>query len=529
MTFLFKPRKTSDAARRAFATVMVACQALVVVPIALQLSAMPAFADGGAVLERPTFDRDNDVILIPFRGMVPRIETESMDNGTRLTATFQGAQAHPSTPYKLGVFHPLVSRVEMTPLSEAGRVRVSVWLSSPGSLNVVPDTRRGVLRLQIGPAQAEAPVDLSSPVGPQPIGQAMAVPALPPARPPDPPPAVMRMQAPGAPVPVAVAMAPQAVPSLPPAGLGARSSNPLPGTPASGEYVYRKAIPAANGNDVTEVMVRTGTRSNVGVDRNVDTDAVVVNLHPPVGLPVQRPDGWERPLASEPWRQPVYRGESTFKPVAAVDSLVGFTLMSENAAKFGSNFSGAGATLYGGALHVPVGNAWNVRLAGESFGYTISSIQVPDAQMRRDEYFGDFAIEYLPIRRPWVLAAGIGYWARYLTTKTNVLAPPEPSVLFQPTLLWHGPTLDSRVYVPLGIEALALTGDVEVAPYMFGLSDPVSQALGNMYGYQGELGLKYSTRHFSVAAGYRHQGYATFNQAFSASRGGPEVSLVWRF
>jgi len=34
-------------------------------------------------------------------------------------------------------------------------------------------------------------------------------------------------------------------------------TSPLPGTPASGEYVYRKAIPSENGRDVTELQIRT--------------------------------------------------------------------------------------------------------------------------------------------------------------------------------------------------------------------------------------------------------------------------------
>jgi hypothetical protein len=383
-----------------------------------------------------------------------------------------------------------------------------------------------MLRLQVGPAKLEPPVDLSTPVGPQPIGMGLppGAPALPRARMPEAPPGQ-----PVAMAPVQV-VGPQPAASVPPVGFGVNNlRNPLPGTPASGEYVYRKAIPAANGNDVTEVLVRTGTRSVVGVDRNVESDAVQVNVRPPIGLPVQRPDGWERPLANEPWRQPVYRGESTYRPVAAIDTRVGFTLMGENAPKLGSNFSGAGATMYGGTLSVPIGNAFNLRLGGDAFAYKITSTQVPDAQMRRDEYFGDLAFEFLPIRRPWVLATGVGYWARYITSKSNVLAPPEPSILFQPTMLWHGPALVLRTYVPVGWEQLAMVADAEGAPYMFGLSDAVSSALGNMYGYQAQAGLKYSTRHFSLSAGYRYQGYGTFNQVMSYNRSGPEMSLVWRF
>ncbi|MDB5097023.1 MAG: hypothetical protein JWM80_1444 [Cyanobacteria bacterium RYN_339] len=485
----------------------------------------PAIAAEATILERPVFDRDNNVILIPFRGSVPRFDTQITDNGTRLLARFSGSQVRPSTPYKLGVFHPLVARVEMTPQAETGSVNVAINLTQPGSLNVVPDTRRGMLRLQVGPAKLEPPIDLSTPVGPQPIGLGAAPgqPALPRARMPEAPPGQP-------PIGSMQVVAPQPVASVPPVGFGVNNlRNPLPGTPASGEYVYRKAIPSANGNDVTEVLVRTGTRSNVGVDRNVDTDAVQVNVRPPLGLPVGHPQGWERPLANEPWRQPVYRGESTYRPVAALDTHVGFTLMGENAPKLGSNFTGAGATMYGGSLQVPIGNAFNLRMSGDAFAYKITTTQVPDATTRRDEYFGDLALEFLPIRRPWVLATGVGYWARYLTTKSNVLAPPEPSILFQPTMLWHGPSLVLRTYVPVVWEQLALVADAEAAPYMFGLSDSVSTALGNMYGYQGQLGMKYSTRHFSLAAGYRYQGYGTFNQSFSYNRSGPEMSLVWRF
>src|SRR5687768_6360562 len=87
--------------------------ALLAVPaltLVVGLAAAPAVALEGSVLERPTFDRDNNVILIPYRGAVPRFETETTDNGTRLYATFSGSQARVAAPYKLGVFHPFVSR-----------------------------------------------------------------------------------------------------------------------------------------------------------------------------------------------------------------------------------------------------------------------------------------------------------------------------------------------------------------------------------------------------------------------------------
>lgn len=502
-------------------------------------TAGPAAAEAGVVLDRPTFDRDNNVILIPFRGPVPRVETESRDGGTRLIAEFAGSQATMQTPYKLGIFHPLVSKVEMTPMSDQARVRVSVALSQPSSMAVVPDQRRGVLRLQLGRID---PSTVPQPPAPQVVGFGNG-PTLPYSAPNLQPPRVEsypgQMVLNAAPPPIAPAVSP----SLPPVRWG--GTNPLPGTPASGEYVYRKAVPSENGRDVTEIQIRTPRRSNVDVASNIQNDAVNVAVGPTDGVAVAAapgaqnvmaaaaapgaiPEGWTKPLPNEPWKVPGYRGEPIFRPVAAIDAVVGYALMSENARTLGTNFSGAGSSLLGLAGHFPIGNTWNVNMSAETFGYLISSLQVPQAETRRDEYFGALSLEYLPIRRPWVLAVGLGYWGRYVTTKNNLLAPPEASLLYAPSQLWHGPSLGLRGWVPVW-SALGLSAEVGAAPYMFGGSDAAATAIGNVYGFQGLAGLKWSQRHFSVSAGYRHQGYNSFNSAFSFNRGGPEVQLVWRF
>jgi hypothetical protein len=490
-------------------------------------AAGPAAAEAGVVLDRPTFDRDNNVILIPFRGPVPRMETESKDGGTRLIAEFSGSQATMSTPYKLGIFHPLVSKVEMTPLQDQARVRVSIALSQPSRMTIVPDARRGVLRLQLGKVD---PSMLPQPPQPSLVGFGSG-PSLPQAAPALPPPRVESYPGQAVLSPRPPAFAPAVSPSLPPVKWG--GTNPLPGTPASGEYVYRKAIPSENGRDVTEIQVRTPRRSAIDIQNNIQNDAVNVAVSPPGGVmaaaaPGAIPEGWTRPLPNEPWKLPGYRGEPVFRPVAAIDAILGYTLMSESARTLGTRFDGAGSTLMGLTGHVPLGTNWNMNLAAETFGYTIASLQVPDAQTRRDEYFGSFSLEYLPIRRPWVLAVGLGYWGRYVTQKNNILAPPEASLLFAPTQLWHGPALGLRGWVPIW-RALGFSGELGAAPYMWGGSDPTAAAIGNIYGFQGLAGLKWSQRHFSVSAGYRHQGYNSFNSAFTFNRGGPEVQLVWRF
>lgn len=490
-------------------------------------TAAPATAEAGVVLDRPTFDRDNNVILIPFRGPVPRVETESRDGGTRLIAEFAGSQATMQTPYKLGIFHPLVSKVEMTPLQDQARVRVSVALSQPSRMTVVPDARRNVLRLQLGRID---PSTLPRPPVPAVVGFG-AGPTLPQAAPALPPPRVESYPGQAVLAPAPPPYAPAVSPSLPPVRWG--GTNPLPGTPASGEYVYRKAVPSENGRDVTEIQIRTPRRSAVDIANNIQNDGVNVAVGPAGGMtaaapPGAIPEGWTRPLPNEPWKVPGYRGEPVFRPVAAIDAILGYTLMSENARTLGTKFDGAGSTLLGLTGHLPLGPNWNVNLAGETFGYTIASLQVPDATTRRDEYFGALSLEYLPIRRPWVLALGLGYWGRYVTTKNNILAPPDPSLLFAPTQLWHGPALGLRSWVPVW-SALGVAAELGAAPYMLGGSDTTATVIGNIYGFQGLAGLKWSQRHFSVSAGYRHQGYNSFNSAFTFNRGGPEVQLVWRF
>jgi hypothetical protein len=464
----------------------------------------------GAVLDRPTFDRDNNVILIPYRGPAPPFETESKDGGTRLITYFTGSQSTLATPYKLGLFHPLVSKVEMTPMQDEARVRLSIALSSPGRLSIVPDIRASVLRIQVGSydplvAQAMQPQ-------PMPMNRQVFPGQLP-----------LSFQPP--------AFTPAVSPSVPPVKWGGTS--PLPGTPASGEYVYRKAIPAENGRDVTELQIRTPRRSAIDIQTNIQNDAVNVAVTPPDGQMAPAvsnavPEGWTRPLPNEPYKLPGYRGEPVFRPVAALDAIVGYTLMSETASALGTRFSGAGSSLLGLTSHLPIDPNWNVNLSGETFGYLISSVQVPAAETRRDEYFGTASLEYLPIRKPWVLATGVGYWGRYVTQRNNILAPPDPSLLFSPTQLWHGPSLTTRVWAPIW-NGLGFTADLAGAPYMFGGSDSTVATIGNVYGFQGMAGLKYGQRYFSIAAGYRQQAFGSFNGAYAYSRGGPEVQLVWRF
>jgi hypothetical protein len=239
-------------------------------------------------------------------------------------------------------------------------------------------------------------------------------------------------------------------------------------------------------------------------------------------------EGWVMPLPNEPWKLPAYKGDLFFKPVPAVDLLVGAVGFSEQAPGLGSVLSGNGSTLVGLAGHVPLGNAWKVNLAAETTAYTVSHLQVPDLITRRDEYVALATVEHLPIRRPWVLAVGAGYWGRLVAQRASLLGPVEPSVLFAPSLLHHGPTLVSRSWIPVW-QALGVAAEVQAAPFLFGGGDEVAAAIGGAFAYQGSLGLKWGQRAWALGAGVRVLGLNSYNGAYGFTRFGPEVVGVWRF
>lgn len=470
-----------------------------------------ALAAEVATLERPTFDRQQNAVVIPYQGPTPRFETESDDEGTRHVTEFSSSAARLPTAYKLGLFHPLVSRVEMAPLGN-GKVRVTVWTSQPASLSVSPE--RNALRLLVaeaaGTAVAAAPTPPPAPrPTPRPVAQTRPTeyPGMEPLTPTPPP-------------------TPQPLPSLPPT---ARTGSPG-GTPSSGGYVYRKAIPSHSGDDVTEIEVRTPQRAAIQVNNDPRSQAVVVNVVRPgerPELPVEYVVP-ERPvLPNEPWRLPTI--EAAYRPVAALDALVGYTIMGEKATNFGTDFLGQGATLWGFNGALPVSSGFNVNLGAEGYGYVVRSAQVPEASTLRNEYFVHLQTEFLPIRRPWVLAVGPGYWARYITTTTtDAYAPPEPSLLFVPAMIQHGPVVNGRVYYPL-TESLGLSAEGGVAPFMLGGNDTIAASIGNLYGAQGLAAVKWGNRHVALTAGYRHLVFGNYARSYLYHRGGPEVSLVWRF
>jgi hypothetical protein len=221
--------------------------------------------------------------------------------------------------------------------------------------------------------------------------------------------------------------------------------------------------------------------------------------------------------------------------VPAINGVVGYAAMlSESAPTLGSEFSGGGSTAWGLSGNVPLGLAMNLNLGLEGLGYNITSPQVKDsagkdAQTHRDEFLGRAQLEYLAVRSPWVFAIGPGYWARYMMNKPGtLLPPPTPSLILSPNQLFHGPALNMRMHVPLW-DAWAIQAEAGAAPYMMAGADSVGSKLGALYGYDALLGVKWGNRYVSMSAGYHHQGFGSFAGNYAFTRGGPEVSFVWRF
>lgn len=506
---------------------------------ALTLQSKVALAENGIVLAAPVFERERNTIVIPFQGDIPKATVQSHDAGTRLEVEFAGTHMGSGRPYKLGVFHPLVTKIEMIPVAAEVRVRLSISLSAPASLNLVPDARRGILQVQV---LREIPrtraSGFSRPIGgPPPQG-----PSLPGETP---PPVYRGSYAP----PARVAQEPPPDPryeqeptygvtpyaAAPPAPVRLGGTTPLPGTPAAGDYIYRKSIPGDTSHDVTEIQVRTPRRSSVAVEPE-SPSGVVVNLTPPDHMrpaleapagPV-RHEGWVKPLPNEPWKMPTYRGSTVYRPVRALAVRVGYATLSERAENFGSNLDGGGSTSWGFTGHLPLGPAWNLNLSAETVAYAINSTQIPDAATRRDEYLGSLAVEFLPVRSPWVLAGSLGYTARYVDQKNNLLPPTEPSAIFTPTMLFHGPIFGVRTWIPMW-EALGAVAEAGAAPFLFRGGDAFSAAIGNVWGYQALGGLKWSAGPLAFTAQVRAQGQRSYVAGYSFLRWGPEVLTTWRF
>lgn len=463
----------------------------------------------GTLLERPSFDRQSGLISLPFQGAVPRYSLSSTDNGTRLLLNFMGAQARPSQSFRLGVYHPLVTRIEFDPVPEEGRIRVSILVSQPSRLGVQVDPRRNLVRITPVPTP-DAVVDLTAPVGPQPLGLRPGQASFAQAPPRDPMVTPPAQPTPAQPTPQA-SLAPMR----------------QVGAPPPGQSVIRRAIPTADGRSVTEVIIRGPEATSVQVERPPGQDGAVVNVQPP-GPPGLRSERWDRPLPNEPFRRPTYMGEASLSPVIGLDALVGYALVSERASSLGSNHSGTGGLVWGGRLDLPLGPRANLRLQGQGFAYNVTSIQVPDGTTRRDQVQGEVLGEWLAVRRPLVLAFGAGYWARYLGNRSNLLPPPEGGLLFANSMLWHGPATGLRSAWPLW-EGLEWVAEAGAAPYMLPALDAMAGQVGPLLSFSGHTGLKYATRHAALDLGYRQSGAFTYGGTYSSFWGGPEAKLIVRF
>lgn len=487
--------------------------------------AAPATAT--AIVERPIFERADNSVLVPYRGSLPHLSLAYADDGTMLVADFSDARAAIGSVFRMGLFHPLVQRLEMTP-EGGGRVRLVIHAASEAHLAVFAEPTRGVIRLEVVPGLADAMADV--PLGPRPAAPQpplMITPGLadlPPAPPP---------------------YEPYAPPSTPPVAPTIDPNAPVPGTPDSGEYVYRTAVPAPDGKAVTEVVVRSGHKAQIAVDRDPRTDNLVVNVehHEPETTAWGVPEYHKRVWPQDPFATPIVTPGVEFKPVPAIDATAGYALLRERAPNYGSDFSGQGATMWGFSGDLPLGDQANLSLSASALAFVINSLQVPDDAIRRDEYLVRLDAEWLPIRGPWVFAVGPGYWLRdfsdrQIGTDTTpatpganggpFLPPPDPSVLFVSNEIEQGPTVHARAYYPFW-GSLAVAADVDVAPYLFGGSDNLATALGPLWGVEGDLALKWTTRYVSTSLGYRQLMFNNSAGDYTYSRGGPEASLVWHF
>lgn len=515
-----------------------------------------------AVIDRPVFDRKTATIDVPFKGGVPSYTVQYLNNATRVNVDFLGSEPKVSTAYKLAVYHELLSQVELMPVDN--KVRVSILTSKAAKVTVDADLRHGIMRLSLeevdmiqaakldAGSNGTAPQTASTPTpapfvvangppppvrstGRGPSGTEVPRPTPGPWATPGPLPQTGLDPLVPSPPPIT----PNVMPSMPPLRKdGQPMGMPMDGTPASGTYVYRKAVPTGT-QDVTEVQVRTGTKAEVDVAHDPRSQSVVVNVvRPDAPEPVSRA-GWSarEPVGApdEAWKLPSLRRDLTFRPLPAVDAVVGYALsLAESAPKLGSDFSGGGATSWAIDGHVPLGTSMNLNLGVQGLGYNITSSQVKDdagdpAQTHRDEFLGQAQLEYLAVRSPWVFAIGPGYWARYMMNKPGtLLPPPSPSLILGPNQLFHGPALNMRVYYPLW-DAWGINAEVGGSPYMMGGTDAVGSQLGSLYGYDALVGVKWGNRYVSLSAGYHQQGFGTFSGNYSFNRGGPEASFVWRF
>jgi hypothetical protein len=540
--------------------------AIIAVPMALSVPVFGGQALAAvAVIDRPVFDRKTATIDVPFKGGVPNYTVQYLNNATRVNVDFVGCEPKVSTAYKLAVYHELLSQVELMPVDN--KVRVSILTSKGAKVSVDADLRHGVMRLTLEEVDLMEAAKLDAgTTGTAPVAPSTPTPApFTVANGPPPPvpagagrnvaPAVPARQGPAQPkatpgplpptgldplVPSPPPITPNVMPSMPPIHRdGQAPGSPMDGTPASGTYVYRKAIPTGT-QDVTEVQVRTGSKAEVDVAHDPRSQSVVVNVVRPEAPPepVSQAMWSSRDAvagADEAWKLPSLRRDLTFRPLPAVDAVVGYALMlSESAPKLGSDFTGGGATSWAFDGHVPLGTSMNLNLGVQGLGYNITSSQVKDdagapANTHRDEYLGQAQLEYLAVRSPWVFAIGPGYWARYMMNKPGtLLPPPTPSLILGPNQLFHGPALNMRVYYPLW-DAWGINAEVGGAPYMMGGGDSVGSSLGSLYGYDALLGVKWGNRYVSLSAGYHQQGFGNFSGSYSFSRGGPEASFVWRF
>ena len=156
-----------------------------------------------------------------------------------------------------------------------------------------------------------------------------------------------------------------------------------------------------------EVQVRTGSKAEVDIAHDPQRQSVLVNVVRPEAPPA-RPTSWApgevMPPADEPWKMPSLRRDLTFKPLPAVNAVVGYTAMlAESAPTLGSDFSGGGATSWGFDGHVPLGSTFNFDLGVEGLAYNVTSPQVKDAS-GADAQTRDHRARILPVIATVIIA-----------------------------------------------------------------------------------------------------------------------------
>ncbi|MNT36856.1 hypothetical protein D3C72_1729650 [compost metagenome] len=187
----------------------------------------------------------------------------------------------------------------------------------------------------------------------------------------------------------------------------------------------------------------------------------------------------------------------------------------------------------GGSLEARFGGNWAFQLGVQHLSYLVKDAQTNQQTFhQRDEYEALTGIGYRFTPMGTEEMIGIGYLARYMATAnesatgaTGVPSSNSPSVLTQPSQLFHGPALFGRIDLPFlgwfGVEAKG-----GVAPYMMGaLSAPTT--LDGMMSYWVTPSAYLRFGMLQLNAGYNLQNYSVAD--YSYARSGPYARLDLRF